>query len=225
MSTSIKSAKTLPRGLRAHNPGNLRRTGDSQWQGMAPVQSDPEFVVFGEARWGIRALATVLKTYQKRHRLNTVAKIVRRWAPPSENDTDAYTRAVSAQVGVRADEPIDVLQWETMRRLVIAITIHENGFCPYSAETIAAGLVAAGLEMPQPVSPKPLQATNVAAIGGTVAAVATVVIQTMDVLKDASEHARSLGGEALGPALATVALVAVVTLSLIAVRRGKILGA
>ena len=35
-----------PRGIRNLNPLNIRRTSTTQWQGVAEVQRDREFVTF-----------------------------------------------------------------------------------------------------------------------------------------------------------------------------------
>lgn len=214
----------IPRGVRNNNPGNLRLNAGTKWQGTDCPQTDSAFVCFEAPKWGIRALCTVLRTYHKKHRLDTVEGLIRRWAPPVENDTDSYAEFVAGRLGVSVDETIDVLQWDTMRKLVESIITAENGYQPYKAETIDAGLVAAGMQLPQSQQPTALQPTNVAAIGGTLAAASTVVLQSLDTLKAASDHALTLGGDAVGPALAIIALIAILSLAYTAFRHGRILG-
>lgn len=123
-----------PRGIRNFNPGNIRHAKGVRWQGQSAVQSDLEFVQFNGPRWGIRALARVLITYQDKRRANdgsqidTVREIIERWAPPNENDTKAYVATVSRVLGIGSDDSVvDVYNFETMRDLVIAIIRHENG--------------------------------------------------------------------------------------------------
>ncbi|SDB51146.1 hypothetical protein SAMN03159290_03904 [Pseudomonas sp. NFACC13-1] len=64
-------------------------------------QTDSQYVQYINPRWGIRAIARVLITYQdKRHAadgstIDTVREIIERWAPPSENNTDAYIISVA----------------------------------------------------------------------------------------------------------------------------------
>jgi len=147
----------LPRGIRNHNPGNIERDG-TRWQGMARVQSDARFVVFSGAKWGIRTIARILITYQDRRRavdgsrIDTVRKFISRWAPPSENDTDAYARTVARALGVGPDDAgIDVYDYDTMLELVRAIVRFENGVAPeatdwYPIDTYVSGLRLAGLE-------------------------------------------------------------------------------
>jgi hypothetical protein len=129
----VKSA-FVPRGIRNKNPGNLERTG-VQWKGMSEIQTDPRFIVFREPKWGVRALARVLKTYEGRG-LDTVRAIVNRWAPPVENDTSAYVTAVARALGVSPDARINVS--ERLPQLAAAIIKHENGVNPYSAADLAA---------------------------------------------------------------------------------------
>lgn len=129
-----------PRGIRNHNPGNIDRTAD-KWQGMAADQSsDSRFVVFVAPHWGIRALAKVLLSYQRKHGINTVRGIINRWAPPVENNTDAYVSQVAKACGVEPDDTIDIENKAVLRALVSSIIKHENGQQPYGAGVIDLGI-------------------------------------------------------------------------------------
>ncbi|WP_047472556.1 structural protein P5 [Delftia sp. ZNC0008] len=128
---------STPRGIRNNNPGNIDRTAE-KWQGMAADQSsDARFVVFSAPVWGLRALAKVLLSYQRKHGLRTPAAIIGRWAPPVENDTGAYARQVAKALGVGVGDQIDLQQPETLQRVLPAIVQHENGQQPYPAALIA----------------------------------------------------------------------------------------
>ena len=148
-----------PRGIRNFNPGNIRHAKGVRWQGQAATQSDASFVQFAAPRWGIRAIARVLITYQDKRlaadgsRIDTVREIVERWAPPSENNTNAYTATVARALGIDPDhEGVDVYDFDVMRVLVQAIVRHENGPGPlpggqwYGEPIIADGLALAGIE-------------------------------------------------------------------------------
>jgi hypothetical protein len=148
-----------PRGIRNFNPGNIRHAKGTRWQGMAVAQSDKNFVQFNAPRWGIRAIARVLITYQDKRlaadgsRIDSVREIIERWAPASENNTEAYTLTVARVLGVAPDhEGLDVYSYDTMRALVLAIIRHENGPGPlpggqwYGESVIADGLALAGVE-------------------------------------------------------------------------------
>ena len=117
---------TLPRGIRNRNPGNIEL--GERWQGMAPQQTDGRFIQFSDHLWGIRAMARILRNYQRKHGLKTVREMIDRWAPPVENDTGSYARAVAEGMGLRGpDEPVDLMQVETVADMIQAMIRHENG--------------------------------------------------------------------------------------------------
>ena len=93
------------RGIRNNNPGNIRL--GAGWQGMADEQTDHDFVVFKAPEWGIRAIAKILLS-DARNGITNVRGIINRWAPPVENNTDAYIAAVSNQLQVNPDQYIDI---------------------------------------------------------------------------------------------------------------------
>ena len=81
---------------RNYNPGNLRPSSAYQWNGE--VGQNGGFVIFDSPEMGTRALTKNLYTSQETHGNNTVREIITRWAPPSENDTDAYVKKVSKEI-------------------------------------------------------------------------------------------------------------------------------
>lgn len=131
---------STPRGIRNNNPLNIERTA-TQWIGMAPYQADQRFITFDSPAYGIRAAARILKTYETKHGLNTVAGIINRWAPPIENDSGAYIEHVAKYLGVAPNEQIDVSA--RLPELIAVMTVHENGINPYSPELIAQGVALA----------------------------------------------------------------------------------
>ncbi|MEL5333845.1 hypothetical protein PTR34_00765 [Serratia nevei] len=137
-----------PVGLRNNNPGNLVKTANT-WDGE--VKGDGRFASFATPEHGLRALCKNLLAYNKRG-YTTVEQIIGRWAPPNENDTAAYTAAVSKALGVPADKRLDLTDINTLTALCASITQHENGSNPYSQEQITTGAMAAlGMTaLPQP---------------------------------------------------------------------------
>ena len=124
-----------PRGERNNNPGNIRH--GEPWQGLSTIQEDANFATFTSSFFGIRALCRTLLNYQMKHGKKTIEQILFRWAPPVENDTDAYIEAVSKEVGIGAKEEIKLLESvEQLEKLAKAIIRHENGRCIYSDEEI-----------------------------------------------------------------------------------------
>src|SRR5205807_10549642 len=119
------------RSIRNNNPGNIRYVAGVTSTYAGCTGSDGAFCIFDTAYHGLTALCKLLLSYQNRHGLNTVAGIINRWAPSSENQTSAYVTAVSAALGVGPDAGIDLHQPMRLAQLAAAITQRENGEQPY----------------------------------------------------------------------------------------------
>ena len=160
----------LPRGIRLHNPGNIRK-GD-RWKGLDTPSDDGSFCRFKSAPYGIRALAVVLETYQDRRlaadgsAIDTVREVVERWAPPVENDTESYIHSVRQATGFKPGQHIDVHDFDTAMALCKAIIRHENGSQPYSDAELAKGLHLAGIEAPHAPLKKSRTITGAQVAGG-----------------------------------------------------------
>ena len=129
------------RGIRNNNPGNLEYSKTNPWVGQ--TGDDGRFAKFETPEHGIRALGRNLLSYQ-RQGIDTVSDIINRWAPPSDNNnTDAYIKAVCAQLGVTADQQLDASNPDTLKALCAAIIQHENGSQPYSDQQLSTGVSAA----------------------------------------------------------------------------------
>jgi hypothetical protein len=140
-----------PRGIRNNNPGNLNYVG----QAGATKEGGPNgrFAVFQSAEAGLRALADQLRRYGTRG-INSVRAIISKFAPASENNTQAYIGSVSEGLGIGADSALDLNDPRVLQSLMGAIIKVENGKNPYSAEQIAAasGVRAAGAPGNAPIS-------------------------------------------------------------------------
>lgn len=185
----------ITRGVRNHNPGNIERNPRVRWQGQAEQQTDPRFVVFEAARWGIRAIARVLITYQDKRKasdgspIDTVNKIIHRWAPSLENDTAAYAHHVARLLDVGVDQTLDVYDYTTMRGLVEAIIAHENAGYRYPPDEIEAGLRLAGIEPPQT---HPMASKTLLGAGAAVAGLVGANLELSDALEIVQVAAASL---------------------------------
>lgn len=127
-------------GERNNNPGNIRP--GSNWQGMTGTATcglSGSFVVFSDPVYGIRAIAKDLLTKYGRG-LDTIRKIITVYAPPSENDTEAYIQSVSASVGIYPDSLLNLHDSTTLIHFVYAIIRHENGRVIYSPAQVAEGV-------------------------------------------------------------------------------------
>lgn len=81
--------------LSNNNPLNIRFRSEGYWQGQAPSgPHSPQFCRFYDMKWGFRAAFRLLLTYYVRYHLTSIEKIVMRWAPPNENNTQAYIHFV-----------------------------------------------------------------------------------------------------------------------------------
>lgn len=186
-------ATEQPIGIRLNNPGNIE--WGSPWQGLVPreksmyantgSEQQKRFCQFKDPTWGIRALCTVLITYQDKRRaadgskIDSIAEIMARWAPTHENDTQAYAKIVAAAVGVAPDdETVDVHDYDTLKRIVEAIIRHENGAGPlatastwYDDAVVEKGLLMAGVKPPVrvvtkvPVTKETVAGSAVGALG------------------------------------------------------------
>ena len=122
-----------PRGIRNCNPGNIRITKD-QWQGLREVQEDKEFFQFKAMKWGYRAMIRTLQNYRKRHGCETIADFIRRWAPPTENNTVTYIRFVCEKMGVPSVFVPNVESKPAMCKFAYPIAYFENGIEPQMEE-------------------------------------------------------------------------------------------
>ena len=129
-------AEGKSRGVRNNNPGNIRKSGDV-WEGTAQEQADDEFVSFESPEMGIRAMAKVIGTYAEKYEANTIETIIARWAPPEENDTEAYIESVTKQTKMERDKKVSDAK---LPSLIKAIIKHENGSVPYSDKVILEGI-------------------------------------------------------------------------------------
>ena len=126
------------RGVRNANPGNIRKSKD-QWEGA--IGDDGEFVIFDSPESGVRALGKNLLSYG-RQGYDSIEKIINRWAPPNENDTQAYIDSVVAATGIPATQSLDLSDPDTLSSLAQAISFHETG-SRYDPEVYQKGVARA----------------------------------------------------------------------------------
>ena len=137
---SIFNYMKTPRGIRNNNPLNIRVGND--WQGERKPNTDGAFEQFTTMQYGYRAAFKLLKAYIEKHHCRTIRFIINRWAPPKENDTNAYLKRVVEISGLNPDAVIAFSQKQTMIDLAYAMTIVENGVA-VDKEVIAQGYALA----------------------------------------------------------------------------------
>lgn len=126
------------RGIRNNNIGNIRVSKD-QWEGA--TGDDGAFVTFDTPDSGVRALAKNLMSYG-RQGYDSIEKIINRWAPPNENDTQSYINSVVAATGIPATQSIDLTNPDVLASLSEAIGYHETG-SRYDPEVYQKGVTRA----------------------------------------------------------------------------------
>lgn len=137
-STGVK----LPRGLRNNNPLNIRK--GCRWLGLRDFPTDKEFCEFKTMAYGYRAAFVTLRTYYSKHDCRTLRKIINRWAPPSENDTENYLYIVLMKTGIRDANSIlpspflaqNLCLWQD---ILIAMAEVENGTTLVDPESCIVG--------------------------------------------------------------------------------------
>ena len=115
----------IPRGIRNNNPLNIRR--GSNWIGLSNTQNDPSFCQFDSMTYGLRAGLIIIRTYMTKYKLTTIHSIVSRWAPPKENNTDAYVKSVSSMMKMHALQAFDFGDRTRIVALVSAMCKVETG--------------------------------------------------------------------------------------------------
>lgn len=121
---SSKKSK-IPRGIRNNNPLNIR-VGNN-WQGEVSQPTDHTFEQFKEMKYGVRAAFIILRNYINRHKLNTIPKVIARWAPSNENNTLLYIKAVEKFSMIGINETLRFENKCQMINLFRAMCIVENG--------------------------------------------------------------------------------------------------
>lgn len=101
-----------------NNPLNIRFSPRNQWQGQ--TGSYKGFCVFKSEAYGIRAAYKLLVKYIE-NGYNTIRKIIERWAPPRENDTENYIKFVSDDTLIPPDMELTNLSIHDYWTIIIII--------------------------------------------------------------------------------------------------------
>lgn len=134
---------TLPRGIRNRNPLNIRYNSDTA-RFVGCTASDGTFCIFDIVEHGLRAAAVILMNYQTKYHLRSIRQIISRWAPPEENDTEAYIASVVKSAGLGPDSLLTLTSGPTLAKLLPAMVMQENGVQPYSPSQFQKAIELAG---------------------------------------------------------------------------------
>ena len=124
---------TTKRGYRNNNPLNIRLSGNN-WKGEIKPSQDKNFCQFQTMAYGFRAAMCCIRTYIRKHGLNTLQEIINRWAPWEDgNNPVRYAKHIMKtfpDTFPNGDTIIDNNNKTQMSRLVYAMAIVENGSEP-----------------------------------------------------------------------------------------------
>jgi hypothetical protein len=123
----------MSRGFDCNNPMDLEVNEHFCWQGEIRPTTDPSGVLcdFDTPISGLRAGALDLYNQQALHSLNTWTEVITKYAPPSENDTEAYIAAMCAGTGVGPNDQIDLSDPSFLAKACHLVIIQEQGKDPY----------------------------------------------------------------------------------------------
>lgn len=124
----METNELLPRGYRNNNPVNIRISANN-WSGKISPNTDGEYEQFIDMVHGYRAALVLLrgKGYIGKG-LNTIRKMITKFAPANENYTAGYIADVSKMTGIDPDAVISRNDKDALTRIVYAMSIVENGY-------------------------------------------------------------------------------------------------
>ena len=115
------------------------------FDGEQVISLDDSFKAFTSLQYGYRAMAVVIYNYFNEYGLDSIRKIITRYAPPTDgNNTDSYITTVANGVGVSPDRVITLADFQypagnpLMKNVIGQMTRVETGSDPNSPD-LAAG--------------------------------------------------------------------------------------
>ena len=111
------------RGIRNNNPLNIRKGND--WKSEVPGK-DASFESFQSMAYGYRAAIIILRKYYTAYVCNTIGKIISRWAPANENNTEKYIATVCRRTCIPRGRKLAWTEDEVCA-IVSAMSFVENG--------------------------------------------------------------------------------------------------
>lgn len=124
---SAEDKQTLPRGYRNNNPLNIRYNAANNWQGKVLPNTDGAFEQFETMEHGYRAALYLIRKYIRNYGLQTVADLISRWAPNTENNTAGYISRVCKTTGLEPATVITADDRDKIEDITYAMAIVENG--------------------------------------------------------------------------------------------------
>ena len=119
---------TTSLGFRNNNPTNIRYDEHTKWKGQIGHRAG--FCVFSGKEWAFRATFKILFKYIDRGQ-DSIEKIINTWAPPTENNTEAYITFVVKKTSIYRSQKISKYNRTAMVSIVKAMCQMEcAGYTP-----------------------------------------------------------------------------------------------
>lgn len=117
--------ENAPTVVKNNNPLALRPSGGEVFQGEEKGGSGG-YAKFDKPSDGVRAAVITIQNYQNKYGLDTLRKILHRYAPAEDkNDPDSYANFVAKEAGVSPDDPIDTQDYDLMKKIIRAMATIE----------------------------------------------------------------------------------------------------
>ena len=129
-----KPGSRIPLGYRQNNPLNIRYSASNAWRGKLP-NNGSGYECFVSMPYGFRAALVLLRKYIKSDKLDTIRKMIYKWAPPSDNNaTENYISHVSSWSGIPQNQVLNPDDPNTMIPIAYAMARSENGYFPLMSD-------------------------------------------------------------------------------------------
>ena len=113
--------------IKRNNPGNIRNYTVNHWQGSNWDQiPEGEFLTFDTLVNGYRAMIKDIHS-KIASGFDTIEKIIYRYAPPSENNTEAYIGYVSSTTGINRNKHLLSSDYTTIGTIAFRMSLFEHG--------------------------------------------------------------------------------------------------
>lgn len=140
----------MTRGEANNNPLNINYLDHNAFNGQLGLEVvreghsyTPRFGRYDTSTSGIRAGAKLLVKYFKVYGLTNIEGLVGRWAPSFENATSSYINDVSKWTNYAPFEYLNLLDLDTLIKIVSAFIRQENGRCNYNQDIIREACISA----------------------------------------------------------------------------------
>ena len=113
--------------LNINNPGNIEMSKGTPFIGEILPSKHKRFATYINMYYGYRQMYKLIQNYIKLYNLNTIEKIINRYAPNNENHTENYIKFVSERTGIDRHQIIPQNDPQ-LPKIIFEMSILENGF-------------------------------------------------------------------------------------------------